>query len=112
MFSLKSSVKYYFWIFICILLTISSSSLIADDGEAIYKKSCFACHDSGVSGAPIPGDKDAWAARIKQGPEILNQHAIEGYTGATGIMPAKGGFSNLSDAEVIAAVEYMVELSK
>src|SRR3546814_7862247 len=29
-------------------------------GEKLYKSVCFACHDTGVAGAPKFGDKDAW----------------------------------------------------
>ena len=57
------------------------------------------------------GDADAWTARIAQGMDVLKDHAINGYTGELGYMPAKGGRVDLSDEEVAAAVEYMVEES-
>ncbi len=77
-------------------------------GESIYKSSCVACHGSGVAGAPKLGDIAAWKARIAQGSAVLSQHAIEGYKGNTGYMPAKGGYMNLSDSDVTQAVQYMV----
>ncbi len=81
-------------------------------GESVYKKTCALCHAAGVAGAPKPGDKAEWAARIAQGDETLYKHAIEGFTGEKGMMPPRGGGSSLSDDEVKAAVDYMVAKSK
>jgi cytochrome c5 len=81
-------------------------------GQKIHQQACAACHGIGVAGAPKTGDKDAWAARIEQGMDTLVKHAIEGYTGESGVMPPKGGFSNLSDQEVADAVAYMVKQAK
>ena len=52
--------------------------------------------------------KAAWAARIAQGADTLHKHAIEGYTGAAGVMPARGGNPALSDEQVIATVDWML----
>lgn len=79
------------------------------DGKSTYDSSCGVCHAAGVAGAPKLGDVEAWTERIAQGQEVLIKHAIEGFQGKTGVMPAKGGFVNLSDAEVGAAVRYMVK---
>lgn len=84
----------------------------AVDGEATYKAACSACHGLGIAGAPKPGDKAAWAARIAQGTDVLHRHAIEGFKGQAGFMPAKGGRVDLSDAAVAAAVDYMVAGSR
>lgn len=81
-------------------------------GEGVYKKTCALCHAAGVAGAPKPGDKEDWAPRIAQGEETLYKHAIEGYTGSKGMMPARGGGASLTDDEVKAAVDHMVALSK
>lgn len=81
-------------------------------GESIYKKTCALCHAANVAGAPKPGDKADWAPRIAQGDEILYKHAIEGFTGAKGMMPPRGGGAALTDDEVKAAVDYMVATSK
>lgn len=80
----------------------------AATGEAIYKKTCFMCHGTGTAGAPMLGDKADWGPRIAQGDELLLKHAIEGFTGEKGIMPAKGGNAALSDVDVKAALDYMV----
>jgi cytochrome c5 len=79
----------------------------ANAGEALFKQTCVACHGAGVAGAPKFGDKAAWAPRVKQGTDVLVQNAIKG----KGAMPPKGG-SSASDAEVRAAVEYMVNAAK
>jgi len=81
-------------------------------GKSIYGKTCAMCHAAGVAGAPKPGDKADWGPRIAQGTEVLYKHALEGFTGAKGMMPARGGGATLSDEEVKAAVDHMVALSK
>lgn len=81
-------------------------------GEATYKQTCFACHAAGVAGAPKLGDKAAWAPRIAQGMDTLHTHSIKGFQGKAGMMPAKGGNVSLPDADVMAAVDYMVSQSK
>lgn len=77
-------------------------------GPQVYNSACLACHAAGVGGAPVLGDAALWAPRIAQGIAVLKQHAIEGYAGAAGYMPPKGGRTDLSDAEIADAVEYMV----
>jgi cytochrome c5 len=80
----------------------------ASDGKKIYESTCVACHGAGLAGAPKFGDKAAWAPRIKTGMPTLYQTAIAG----KGAMPPKGGNLSLSDADVKAAVDYMVNSSK
>ncbi len=84
----------------------------AAGGEGVYKNACIACHGAGIAGAPKTGDKGAWTARIAQGKPKLYDHAILGYQGKAGVMPAKGGNAALADADVKAAVDYMVSLAK
>lgn len=76
-------------------------------GEALYKQACLACHAAGVAGAPKVGDKAAWAPRLQQGMPVLVQSVIKG----KGAMPPKGG-SAAPDAQIEAAVLYMVNASK
>ncbi|PCJ30791.1 MAG: cytochrome c5 family protein [Moraxellaceae bacterium] len=73
-----------------------------------YQAKCFACHGTGAAGAPKLGDKAAWVARIAQGDDMLNEHAISGFNA----MPPKGGCMDCSDASIKAIVSYMVENSK
>jgi cytochrome c5 len=82
------------------------------DGQQVYQASCVACHDAGIAGAPKVGDKGQWAKRIAKGPDALYASAVNGVQGSAGVMPAKGGNPALSDAEVKAAVDYMVVRSK
>ena len=77
------------------------------DGKSVYETACVACHGSGLAGAPEFGDKAAWVARVAQGQATLDKHAIEGYQGGAGFMPAKGGRLDLTDDAVKAAVAYM-----
>jgi cytochrome c len=79
-------------------------------GQQVYKTVCIACHaPPGVGGAPALGNADAWAGRITQGMETLSDHALNGFSGNTGVMPKKGERPDLSDEEIIKAVKYMVE---
>lgn len=82
------------------------------DGQQVYQAGCFACHGAGVAGAPKLGDKGQWAKRIAKGANTLYASAVNGLQGSAGAMPAKGGNPALSDAEVKAAVDYMVGQSK
>jgi cytochrome c5 len=80
-------------------------------GDEVFGQVCKTCHEAGLAGAPKAGDKALWAPRIAQGQTVLFKHALEGFQGKTGMMPAKGGNPNLSDFEVERAVVYMANLS-
>ena len=77
-------------------------------GEQVYRKACAACHDTGLMGAPKPGDKTAWASRMEAGKDAIYHKALHG----VGAMPAKGGHSELSEAEVKEAVDFMLSKSR
>ncbi|HEX5687536.1 MAG TPA: c-type cytochrome [Ideonella sp.] len=81
-------------------------------GKSVFNKTCAMCHAAGVAGAPKPGDKADWAPRIAQGNDVLYKHALEGFTGSKGQMPARGGNVALPDADVKLAVDYMVDTSR
>lgn len=87
------------------------TKVAADAGKKLYDSVCMACHTPGVAGAPKFGDKAAWADRIKEGVATLDEHAIKGFQGKTGVMPPKGG-SQASDEDVKAAVAYMLAAVK
>jgi cytochrome c5 len=76
-------------------------------GEQVYNTACFACHGTGVGGAPKLGNASDWQPRLAKGAATLNKHALEGFQGEAGVMPAKGGRVDLSDEEIIAAVNFM-----
>lgn len=79
-------------------------------GEQVYNNVCAACHDAGIAGAPKLDA--AFQERISKGKETLVNHAINGFQGDAGVMPAKGGNPSLSDEEVTRAVEYMIAQAK
>ncbi|MEL7374779.1 MAG: c-type cytochrome, partial [Pseudomonadota bacterium] len=58
-------------------------------GAQVYNANCGACHTNGIGGAPKIGDGDAWVARAAQGLEMLRDHAVNGFQGEAGYMPAK-----------------------
>ena len=87
--------------------TATATPVSADAGEKLFSSVCATCHTAGLMGAPKLGDKADWAPRIAQGKDTLYKHAIVGYQGKSGVMPARGG-SQASDEEVKAAVGYMV----
>jgi cytochrome c5 len=82
------------------------------DGQQVYQTTCFVCHGAGIAGAPKLGDKGQWAKHIAKGLDTLYASAVNGVQGSAGAMPAKGGNPALSDAEVKAAVDYMLMQSK
>lgn len=94
------------------LTFLGTVGLAQADGKATYDMACAACHASGAAGAPVVGNKEAWADRIAQGNDALYNNAIKGFQGKTGFMPAKGGRADLSDDVIKAAVDHMVASSK
>lgn len=74
-------------------------------GKKLYDAACFACHGSGVAGAPKFGDKDAWAPYIETGLDTMLQVAITG----KGAMPPRGTAMNASDDDLRDAILYMIE---
>ena len=87
-------------------------SAAAQAGKSTYEGACQACHGMGIAGAPKLGDVAGWEPRIAQGMDVLVDHAINGYQGDNGIMPAKGGRMDLSDEAVANAVAFMAESSQ
>ncbi|HEY5622732.1 MAG TPA: c-type cytochrome [Gammaproteobacteria bacterium] len=74
------------------------------NGQDVYEELCSSCHRAGVGGAPVTGDRDAWAGRSPLWMAVLSAHANEGYLQ----MPPRGGDPNLTEAQVQAATEYML----
>lgn len=85
----------------------ASTTVAAGAGETVYKQACAVCHVAGVAGAPKHGDKAAWAPRVASGLDALTASVIKG----KGAMPPKGG-SAAPDAEIKAAVQYMLDAVK
>lgn len=84
-----------------------------EHGRSVWLGTCQACHAEPASEAPQLGDAAAWGVRAKQGRAVLYAHAIGGFMGASGNeMPARGGNPSLSDADLQAAVDYMLAASQ
>ena len=88
------------------------SAASAINGQEIYNQACVVCHGAGIAGAPKLGDNANWAPRIAQGVDTMYGHAIKGFQGSAGMMPAKGGRIDLPDDAIKAAVDYMAENSQ
>jgi cytochrome c5 len=88
--------------------TKSASAGSAAEGKSVYDQTCHVCHGTGLAGSPKFGDKGAWAPRISTGMDKLYNAALHGLNA----MPPKGGNASLTDAQVKAAVDYMVAAAK
>ena len=86
----------------------TQASAAGGKGKAIYDATCMVCHNMGVAGAPKLGDKAAWAPRIQTGAEALYNSSLKGKNA----MPPKGGNPGIADADVKAAVDYMMAAAK
>jgi len=91
-----------------VVLSLAVTNVTAADGKAIYTQICRACHATGVAGAPVLGDRAAWAKRIPKGFDALLESALRGKGG----MPPKGGHAGLTDEQVRDAVEYIIAQSR
>jgi cytochrome c5 len=89
-----------------------AAAAIPANGTAAYETACSACHGAGIAGAPKVGDHAAWGPRIAQGKETLYNHALHGFAGKTGVMPAKGGRADWPDDLIKQAVDHIVELNQ
>ncbi len=105
--------------FLLLLLSISAIVFLnacSADPEAnapqLYVNSCGWCHTEGTGGAPAIGDKEDWERRTGKGMAKVYANAIDGFEGATGIMPAKGSRPDLTDEEIKELVDFMVEVSQ
>ncbi|MEJ2762183.1 MAG: c-type cytochrome [Gammaproteobacteria bacterium] len=89
------------------------SEKTGDVGKQVFNGLCVSCHGAGLPGVPQFGNKKEWAPRIAKGKSTLYKHALHGFSsGGPLAMPPKGGNPALSDAQVKAAVDYMVANSQ
>jgi cytochrome c5 len=86
-----------------VAVSATGPQAVAADGKAVYEKTCAGCH---AAMPPKFGDKAAWAPLIKKGASALSASVVKG----KGAMPPKGGAG--SDADVKAAVNYMISQAK
>ncbi len=103
---------------LCAALLAACSSEPDVPKPPVYVSSCEPCHGNGGGGAPVTGDKEEWAMRLAKGREAVYLLAITGFEaplddeGRTAVMPAKGARNDLSDDEIKALVDYMIEVSQ
>jgi cytochrome c5 len=90
----------------------SAAPAMPKSGTEVFEQTCSVCHAQGIAGAPKAGDKAAWAPRLAEGKATLYDHALKGYQGKTGVMPAKGGRTDLPDDLVKQAVDHMVQMAQ
>ena len=92
-----------------VVQTVEVSVSAPMSGPQVYNENCYLCHAApGVGGAPVFGDAQSWAPRLAQGPELLRERVINGYQGEVGVMPPKGGRPDLSDEEILEALDFML----
>lgn len=84
-----------------------SSKLSIEEGKKRYEQTCKVCHDQGLLDAPKLSDKAEWAKRLEKGVDTLYEHSAKGFNK----MPAQA-VSTVTEAEVYAAVDYMLEQAK
>jgi len=85
---------------------------IPKDGTQVYEQVCSACHGLGIAGAPKAGDAAAWGPRIAKGKTVLYDHALHGFSGQAGTMPAKGNRLDIPDALIEEGVDHMMSMTK
>lgn len=81
-------------------------------GRSIYHQTCHLCHEDGEESAPRLKRREVWASRAEKGQDVLIRHATEGFRGTEGEMPARGGEDSHSDADIAAAVKFMILASQ
>ncbi len=89
------------------IIFIPPKQLTMADGKRIYQERCNVCHNGSYPSAPKLGDKQAWQSFVDAGflqtytDVILGQHGH----------PIHGACPTCSDAEIKAAVKYMMQES-
>ena len=78
----------------------------ARSGEDVFQRACFACHGTGLNGAPVKGDQYAWEDRLQKGASVLYENTLIGFNN----MPPRGACADCSDAEIAAAVRYLLNM--
>ena len=107
MVKLNNQIKQPRSVILLLAISLASPTCLAD-AKSDFEAKCTACHGFGVAGAPRLDDPENWAPRLDQGLEVLYSNAINGFTGQSGVMPPKGGFSDLTDQQLRLIVDYMV----
>ncbi|GAA5215682.1 c-type cytochrome [Corallincola platygyrae] len=102
--------RYLVWLPALLVMGCQPSG--PEPGQQVWEQTCAVCHQNGIAGAPPIGNQAAWAPRIAKGVDTLVGHALNGFEGEEGTMPARGGNTSLTDAQVTDAVKYMISQSQ
>ncbi len=81
--------------------------LTLEDGKRIYTDNCAVCHNTGFKNAPKPGDVAGFKKAVDAG---FVKTYLDIKTGRNG-HPAQGACPTCSNAELIAALKYMLQES-
>jgi cytochrome c5 len=98
-----------FFYFLIIYFLFNSSLIFSEekpsrDGNTVYDVACAVCHQNGLAGAPIFGDKSSWGYRVNKSLDELTLSVKNGLRG----MPAMGLCMNCTDRELESAVSYIL----
>lgn len=98
-------------LFLLIITLFSVSPVFSDDtvnasrGKQVYEEYCIVCHRDGLINAPKYQNKQDWASRLAQkNKQQLLVSAMKGMNA----MPAMGTCYNCTEADMLAAINYMV----
>jgi cytochrome c5 len=73
--------------------------------EAVYNRTCAACHEGQMPTAPVRGDKTAWTPRLAQGMKTLESHVTRGFKA----MPPRGLCMDCSSEDYQTIIRWMSE---
>lgn len=85
---------------------VKTKKLTLDDGQRIYQENCSVCHDTHFKNAPKPGDQIVWKPMVEAGFLVTLENVIKGKN-----HPPHGACPTCTDAEIKAAVKYMMQVS-
>ncbi|GAA4346984.1 c-type cytochrome [Kangiella taiwanensis] len=102
---MTSILKYLLFLTAILVLAACDQAPPKNDGESIYYRSCFSCHERGHGGAPLRGNIEQWQARLDKGEAALMKSMVEGYK----TMPPKGGCFDCTEADLQKAFEFMLK---
>lgn len=75
-------------------------------GQATYQQYCIVCHKDGIAGAPKFQNASDWQPRLSKAGSVDGLVAVA--TKGLNAMPPKGTCQTCTDADLKAAIEYML----
>ena len=96
----------------CIAVALAGLLAACDQGESTqhpgkqtYERYCFTCHASGVAGAPVLDDKEAWTPRIARGRDALLKSVVQGMPPG---MPPNGLCNTCTEEQLLESIDYII----